>query len=35
MIKASFWMNLVSIIILTLIVYFRLPLLWDLDKLAL
>lgn len=35
MIKAGFWMNLGSIIILTLIVYFLLPLLWDLDKLAL
>ncbi len=35
MIKAGFWMNLVSIIILTLIVYFVLPLLWDLDILAL
>ncbi|WP_047417568.1 DASS family sodium-coupled anion symporter [Cellulophaga sp. Hel_I_12] len=34
MIKAGFWMNLISIILLTLIVYFVLPLLWDLDSFA-
>lgn len=34
MIKAGFWMNIVSIILLTLIVYFVLPLLWDLDALV-
>ncbi|MFV8225593.1 SLC13 family permease [Christiangramia aquimixticola] len=31
MIKAGFWMNLISIIILTFIVYYALPLLWDFD----
>tara|TARA_R110002012_G_scaffold253330_1_gene432342 strand:+ start:6719 stop:8173 length:1455 start_codon:yes stop_codon:yes gene_type:complete len=34
MIKAGFWMNLISIILLTLMVYFVLPLLWDLDNFA-
>ena len=31
MIRAGIWMNLVSIIILSLVVYFALPLLWDFD----
>jgi len=34
MIKAGFWMNIISIILLTLFVYFVLPLLWDLDSFA-
>lgn len=29
MVKKGFWMNLLSIVILTLIVYFVLPNLWD------
>ncbi len=32
MIKKGFWMNIISIILLTLIVYYVLPLIWDLDK---
>ena len=35
MIKSGFWLNVISIILLTLMVYFVLPLLWDLEKLAL
>ncbi len=31
MIRAGLWMNLLSILLLSLIVYFLLPLLWDLD----
>ena len=31
MIKTGVWMNLLSILLLTLIVYFFLPLIWDLD----
>lgn len=34
MIKAGFWLNILSIILLTLMVYFVLPLLWNLDKMA-
>ena len=34
MIKAGFWLNILSIVLLTLMVYFVLPLLWNLDKLA-
>lgn len=33
MIRAGFWMNIISILLLTLAVYFILPLLWDLDNL--
>lgn len=33
MIKSGFWLNLISILILTLMVYFLLPLVWDLDAL--
>ena len=35
MIKSGFWLNIISILFLTLMVYFILPLLWDLEKLAL
>ena len=31
MVKAGFWMNIVSIILLTLFVYFMLPFVWDFD----
>lgn len=31
MIKKGFWMNIISIILLTLIIYYILPLLWDLN----
>lgn len=31
MVKAGIWMNLISIILLTLLVYFLLPLLWGID----
>jgi len=31
MVKAGFWMNIVSIILLTLFVYFMLPVVWDFD----
>lgn len=31
MVKKGFWMNIISIILLTLIVYFILPLIWDLE----
>lgn len=31
MVKAGFWMNIISIFILTLMVYFILPLVWDFD----
>tara|TARA_R110002050_G_scaffold16719_1_gene50474 strand:+ start:126034 stop:127488 length:1455 start_codon:yes stop_codon:yes gene_type:complete len=34
MIKSGFWLNVISIIFLTLMVYFILPLLWNLEKLA-
>lgn len=34
MIKSGFWLNIISIIILTLMVYFLLPLVWDLDVLT-
>ena len=33
MVKKGFWMNLISILILTLVVYFILPLLWDVTTL--
>lgn len=33
MVKKGFWMNLISILILTLIVYFILPILWDVTNL--
>ena len=33
MVKKGFWMNLISILILTLIVYFILPILWDVTTL--
>ena len=31
MVKAGIWMNIMSIIILTLIIYFFFPLIWDFD----
>lgn len=31
MVKKGFWMNIISIILLTLIIYFVLPLIWDLS----
>lgn len=31
MVKKGIWMNVISIILVTLIVYFVLPLIWDLD----
>ncbi|TRZ43546.1 SLC13 family permease [Robertkochia solimangrovi] len=31
MIKTGFWMNIISILLLTLIVYFMLPVVWDFD----
>ncbi len=31
MVKAGFWMNLVSIVFLTLVVYFLLPFVWDFE----
>jgi sodium-dependent dicarboxylate transporter 2/3/5 len=31
MVRKGFWMNIISIILLTLIIYFVLPLLWDLN----
>ena len=31
MVKKGFWMNIISIILLTLIVYFILPIFWDLE----
>lgn len=31
MVKKGFWMNIISIILLTLIVYFILPIIWDLE----
>ena len=31
MVKKGFWMNIISIVLLTLIVYYILPLLWDLS----
>ena len=34
MIKSGFWLNIISILLLTLMVYFILPLLWDLEQLA-
>ena len=34
MIKTGFWLNIISILLLTLMVYYILPLLWNLDKLA-
>jgi sodium-dependent dicarboxylate transporter 2/3/5 len=33
MVKKGIWMNLISIVILTLFVYFMLPLIWDLNEL--
>ena len=33
MVRVGIWMNLISIILLSLIVYFLLPLLWDFDPL--
>lgn len=35
MIKAGIWMNIISIALLTLFVYFLLPVVWDFDPLAL
>lgn len=32
MVKKGFWMNIISIILLTLIIYFVLPLIWDLKN---
>ena len=32
MVRKGFWMNIISIILLTLIIYFVLPLLWDLSS---
>ncbi|MFC4723044.1 SLC13 family permease [Geojedonia litorea] len=32
MVRKGFWMNIISIILLTLIIYFILPLIWDLNK---
>ncbi len=34
MIRAGIWMNVISIVLLTLIVYFLLPLIWDFDPMA-
>jgi sodium-dependent dicarboxylate transporter 2/3/5 len=34
MIKSGIWMNLLSILFLTLIVYYLLPLIWDLELTA-
>jgi sodium-dependent dicarboxylate transporter 2/3/5 len=31
MVKSGFWMNILSILIVTLIVYFVLPYIWDFD----
>ena len=31
MVRKGFWMNIISIILLTLIIYFVLPLIWDLN----
>jgi sodium-dependent dicarboxylate transporter 2/3/5 len=31
MVKKGFWMNIISIVLLTLIIYFVLPLIWDLN----
>jgi sodium-dependent dicarboxylate transporter 2/3/5 len=31
MVRTGIWMNLISIILLTLIVYFLLPILWNFD----
>ncbi len=31
MVKAGIWMNIISILLLTLITYFLLPYLWDFD----
>lgn len=31
MVRKGFWMNIISILLLTLIIYFVLPLIWDLD----
>ncbi|WP_405247740.1 SLC13 family permease [Cellulophaga sp. Asnod2-G02] len=33
MIKSGFWLNIISVLLLTLMVYYVLPLLWDLDSL--
>ena len=33
MVKKGFWMNIVSIVILTLVVYYILPLIWDMPVL--
>jgi len=33
MIKTGIWMNIISIILLTLITYYLLPILWDFDVL--
>jgi sodium-dependent dicarboxylate transporter 2/3/5 len=35
MMKAGFMLNLISIVIITLLVYFILPLLWDFDAIML
>lgn len=32
MVKKGFWMNIISIILLTLVVYYVLPLVWDLNN---
>ena len=34
MVRVGIWMNLISIILLTLFVFFLLPYLWDFDPLA-
>lgn len=34
MIKSGIWLNIISIIVLTLIVYFFLPMLWDFDSMG-
>ena len=31
MVRVGFWMNIISIIVLTVVVYFLLPLFWDFD----
>lgn len=34
MVKAGFWLNIISIILVTLAVYYYLPILWDMDMLT-
>jgi len=31
MMKTGFWLNIISILIISLIIYFALPLIWDFD----